>query len=190
MPAATHLTASMLSSAHPGTTFGRTRVHTLPYGRQDQEKRQSIALGALDLIEDDATPSLFGTGVRVAHGTGADLGERGEPGYDPPPETADLVIMNPPFTRPTNHEKAEVPVPSFAGLGRTEDEQQAMAKRLDRSAQAVGRIRRVTVTRGSPQTLLISLMGRPDGVGGPCACASGLVCERRRLGRCAPSIGS
>ena len=42
----------------------------------------------------------------------------------------DLVIMNPPFTRPTNHEKAEVPVPSFAGLGKTEDEQRAMAKRL------------------------------------------------------------
>ncbi|MCE2448038.1 MAG: hypothetical protein J4F35_06535 [Candidatus Latescibacteria bacterium] len=47
-----------------------------------------------------------------------------------PRETADLVIMNPPFTRPTNHEKAEVPVPSFAGLGKTEDEQRAMAKRL------------------------------------------------------------
>ena len=43
---------------------------------------------------------------------------------------ADLVIMNPPFTRPTNHERAEVPVPSFAGLSKTEDEQQAMAKRL------------------------------------------------------------
>ena len=130
MPAATHLTASMLSSAHPGTTFGRTRVHTLPYGRQDQEKRQSIALGALDLIEDDAAPSLFGTGVRVAQGTGADAEGEGSQDMILPRETADLVIMNPPFTRPTNHEKADVPVPSFAGLGRTEDEQQAMAKRL------------------------------------------------------------
>lgn len=130
MPAATHLTASMLSSAHPGTTFGRTRVHTLPYGRQDQKKRQSIALGALDLIEDAAAPSLFGTGVRVAQGTGADVESEGSQDMILPRETADLVIMNPPFTRPTNHEKADVPVPSFAGLGRTEDEQQAMAKRL------------------------------------------------------------
>ena len=71
MPAATHLTASMLSSAHPGTTFGRTSVHTLPYGQQSQEKRHTMALGALDLIEDDAAPSLFGTGATVAHGTGA-----------------------------------------------------------------------------------------------------------------------
>ncbi len=130
MPAATHLTASMLSSAHPGTTFGRTRVHTLPYGQQSQEKRHTMALGALDLIEDDAAPSLFGTGATVAHGTDADVETEGSQDMILPRETADLVIMNPPFTRPTNHEKAEVPVPSFAGLGRSEDEQQAMAKRL------------------------------------------------------------
>ena len=130
MPAASHLTASMLSSAHPGTTFGRTRVHTLPYGRQDQQKRHAIALGALDLIEDDAAPSLFGTGVRVAQGTGADVESEGSQDMILPRETADLVIMNPPFTRPTNHEKADVPVPSFAGLSKTEDEQRAMAKRL------------------------------------------------------------
>ena len=130
MPAATHLTASMLSSAHPGTTFGRTRVHTLPYGQQSQEKRHTMALGALDLIEDDAAPSLFGTGATVAHGTSADVETEGSQDMILPRETADLVIMNPPFTRPTNHEKAEVPVPSFAGLGKTEDEQRAMAKRL------------------------------------------------------------
>ncbi len=130
MPAASHLTASMLSSAHPGTTFGRTRVHTLPYGRQDQQKRHAMALGALDLIEDDAAPSLFGTGVKVVHGTGAEEESEGSQDMILPRETADLVIMNPPFTRPTNHEKTHVPVPSFAGLGRKKDEQQAMARRL------------------------------------------------------------
>ena len=130
MPAATHLTASMLSSTHPGTTFGNTRVHTLPYGQQSQEKRHTMALGALDLIEEDTAPSLFGTGVHVARGTGADVEAEGSQDMILPPETADLVIMNPPFTRPTNHEKTEVPVPSFAGLGTSKDEQQAMAKRL------------------------------------------------------------
>ena len=40
------------------------------------------------------------------------------------------MIMNPPFTRPTNHETAEVPVPSFAGFRTTEDEQRAMSDRL------------------------------------------------------------
>ena len=131
MPAATHLTASMLSSAHPGTTFGHTRIHTLPYGQQSAEKRHTIALGALDLIEDDAAPSLFGTGIRVAHGAGADVEAEGSQDMVLPRETADLVIMNPPFTRPTNHAKADgVPVPSFAGLGKSEDEQRQMGRRL------------------------------------------------------------
>ena len=133
MPAATHLTASMLSSAHPGTTFGHTRIHTLPYGQQSAEKRHTMALGALDLIEDDAAPSLFGTGIRRAQGTGADVEAEGSQDMVLPRETADLVIMNPPFTRPTGREGASVgiPVPSFAGLGTTEDEQRKMSNLLN-----------------------------------------------------------
>ena len=89
-----------------------------------------MALGALDLIEDDTAPSLFGTGIHVVHGAGADVESEGSQDMILPSETADLIIMNPPFTRPTNHEKAEVPVPSFAGLGTSKEEQQAMSKRL------------------------------------------------------------
>ena len=89
-----------------------------------------MALGALDLIEYDDAPSLFGTGVRRAQGTAADVETDWSQDMILPQGAADLVIMNPPFTRPTNHEKADVPVPSFAGLGTTEDEQRAMAKRL------------------------------------------------------------
>ena len=40
--------------------------------------------------------------------------------------------MNPPFTRPTNHEIAGVPVPSFAGFETSDLEQRAMSKRLSR----------------------------------------------------------
>ena len=177
MPAATHLTASMLSSAHPGTTFGHTRVHTLPYGQQSQEKRQTMALGALDLIEEDAAPSLFRTGVQVAQGTGADLETEGSQDMILPRETADLVIMNPPFTRPTNHEKTEVPVPSFAGLGTSEREQQAMAKRLSEIR------RRLTAPAGHGNAGLASnfvdlahVKTKPRGVLAlvlPAACVSG-----------------
>ena len=132
MPAATHLTASMLSSTHPGTTFGNTRVHTLPYGQQSQEKRHAMALGALDLIEEDTAPSLFGTGIHVARGTGADVETEGSQDMILPHRTADLVIMNPPFTRPTGQESSKIgiPVPSFAGLGTSEDEQREMSRRL------------------------------------------------------------
>ena len=45
-------------------------------------------------------------------------------------ESMDLVIMNPPFTRPTNHEATDVPVPSFAGLGNDAEEQTAMSDLL------------------------------------------------------------
>ena len=45
-------------------------------------------------------------------------------------ESMDLVIMNPPFTRPTNHEATTVPVPSFAGLGNDAEEQAAMSRLL------------------------------------------------------------
>ncbi len=42
----------------------------------------------------------------------------------------DLVIMNPPFTRPTNHESTTVPVPSFAGFATSRSEQAVMSRRL------------------------------------------------------------
>ena len=45
-------------------------------------------------------------------------------------KSMDLVIMNPPFTRPTNHEATAAAVPSFAGLGTEADEQAAMSQLL------------------------------------------------------------
>ena len=129
MPAATHLTAAILSSAHPSVTFGRTCVYTMPYGTRSELK--SVAIGSLNLIDRVHTSTLFGTGRRVATGIGEvedkmDL-------FVMEHESADLVIMNPPFTRPTNHETAaaaEVPVPSFAGFSTEKDEQKAMAGAL------------------------------------------------------------
>lgn len=50
MPAATHLTAAILSSAHPSVTFGRTNIYTMPYG--EQLEGRAVAIGSLDLIDD------------------------------------------------------------------------------------------------------------------------------------------
>ena len=47
-----------------------------------------------------------------------------------PHESVDLVIMNPPFTRPTDHESATVPVPPIAGFRAPHEEQCAMAARM------------------------------------------------------------
>ena len=131
MPAAMHLTASMLSSTHPGITFSDIKVHTLPYGQQSEETRHTMALGALDFIEEDIAPSLFSTGIQIMRGTGTDVELKGSHDMVLPHKTADLVIMNPPFTRPTNHKKASVPVPSFAGLNTSTDEQRKMSRRLN-----------------------------------------------------------
>ena len=134
MPAATHLTTSMLSSTHPATPFEQTQVHLLPYGRQkDDAEAVSFALGALDLIRAQHGTGLFeNTGIMVHSGTDTARGVRREAGkmtvtFLLKHRSMDAVIMNPPFTRPTNHEATDVPVPSFAGLGNDEAEQAAMS---------------------------------------------------------------
>ena len=126
MPAATHLTASVLSSTHPSVTFGNTSIATLPYGEQSRSTGRPIAIGALDLIEDEKTLPLFGTGQKRVRGI--DNNDNGH--VQMPHGGFDLVIMNPPFTRPTNHESTDVPVPSFAGFATSDDEMKHMSRRL------------------------------------------------------------
>ncbi|MCY3879418.1 MAG: hypothetical protein OXF74_09600 [Rhodobacteraceae bacterium] len=123
MPAATHLTASTASSAFPGETFRETQIFTLPYGREDVD----VWIGSLDLIADAEVKPIFGGGeVERAGGHNVKIQQSVVAQHD----SCDLVIMNPPFTNPTNHERADVPVPSFAGFGTTADEQAAMSARL------------------------------------------------------------
>lgn len=140
MPAATHLTASMLSSSHPSVTFRNTAIVTLPYGKQPELSGRQVAIGALDLIEDEQALPLFGTG----HGTGQKR-VRGVAGSNQGHVAMlhngfDIVIMNPPFTRPTNHEVTDVPIPSFAGFNTAKDEQKLMSNRLKgmRTSMTVG----------------------------------------------------
>lgn len=132
MPAATHLTASMLSSAHPTITFGNTQIHTMPYGRLGEEAGGAIAIGSLDLIESDRMPSLFSTGPQIVSGTGEDQEATGFRELVVPMATTDMVIMNPPFARPLGHEGVVegVPVSSFAGFNTSADEQRAMSTAL------------------------------------------------------------
>lgn len=137
MPAAAHLCASQLSSVHPTIAFDNTRVYTMPYGiGTDDERFRGTAIGSLDLIAADQTLSLFATGQRQATGAKGDVEIRD---IALPHESVDLVIMNPPFTRPTNHEATDVPVPSFAGFRTNDDEQRAMSDRLARTRTTLDR---------------------------------------------------
>ena len=125
MPAGVHLTVSILSSAHPTVTFANTKVHTLPYGGKD------LSLGALDLMEKEASRDLLRHQTRIGGGGEQKLeGKETQAMFSLEHESCDLVIMNPPFTRPTNHELTDKPVPSFAGFSTSKDEQRAMSARL------------------------------------------------------------
>lgn len=137
LPSATHLTASMLSSTHPGIHYGKSLVEALPYGTDEVLSGRrglppdEVYLGALDLLGKDLVQPMLGAdwldmgGLRMKGVEGLD--ELDLPVTD---ESFDLVIMNPPFTRSTNHESTTVPVPSFAGLDTSRAEQKAMSARL------------------------------------------------------------
>ena len=129
MPAATHLTCSMLSSAHPSLAYGKSQIHTMPYGIDGGRTH----IGALDLLDSEHSYSLFATGESMG---GTESDSRSEHSVTIEDRSCDLVIMNPPFTRPTNHEAghAEIPVPSFAGFSTSHDEQQAMGRKLKNAA--------------------------------------------------------
>ena len=173
MPAATHLTTSMLSSTHPTTPFEQTRVHLLPYGQQEDEVGAvSFALGALDLIRAQHGTGLFeNTGIMVHSGTDTakDIDREAGSWTDTfllEHHSMDVVIMNPPFTRPTNHEATDVPVPSFAGLGNNEEEQYAMARLLrdiideidDPPATAMQDSRPIFLTLQTPKSVLVEYL--------------------------------
>ena len=133
MPAATHLTCSMLSSSHPSLAYGESQIHTMPYGIDGNRTH----IGALDLLNSAHSYSLFATGESMG---GMKSDSRNRHSVTIKDKSCDLVIMNPPFTRSTNHaaKRAGIPIPSFAGFGTSKDEQRAMARRLKSTAPEFG----------------------------------------------------
>lgn len=137
LPAAAHLTASMLSSAHPTVKYTQSSVLTVAYGRQDDGQ---IALGSLELLSPQGMFEVLAITARALEGTGeAEKQTWSELSH----ASFDVVIMNPPFTRPTGHEGKKIGVhnPMFAAFGSTADEQRLMAKateKLTRGTSAHG----------------------------------------------------
>jgi len=137
LPAAAHLTASMLAGAHPTAKYLQSSVLTMPYGRV----RGKVALGSIDLLESQGTLPLLGLSARSAGATGE--GEE-DVWIFVPHKTFDVVLMNPPFTRATgHHEIGDVGVrnPMFAAFSATDAEQKKMSeltKRLTKSSSAHG----------------------------------------------------
>jgi len=131
MPAAAHLTCSMLSSAHPKVNYDYSQIHTMPYGTGSFGKGK---IGSLDLLGAEEIKDLFDAGVRRIASADeiTDDASYIENQVVLEDNSCDLVIMNPPFKRPTNHEGAntDIPIPSFAGFNTSKKEQRAMSEKL------------------------------------------------------------
>lgn len=124
LPAAAHLTASMLSGAHPTVKYEQSSILTVAYGKQ---AGNTVALGSLDLLEPQGKFEILSITARAAEGMGE---AEKETWRSLPHASFDVVIMNPPFTRATGHEgnKIGVPNPMFAAFSSTDEEQRLMGE--------------------------------------------------------------
>lgn len=128
LPAAAHLTAAMLSGAHPTTKYDQSSVFTVAYGKQSNGP---VALGSLDLLDRQGKLGVLAITAKAATGKG----EKEKDTWRTLPHSSfDLAIMNPPFTRDVGHEgkKIGVPNPMFAAFRASEADQRLMAKATDR----------------------------------------------------------
>ena len=130
MPSAIHITSSTLSGREPKIGFGKTRLYTLPYGRMEDD---SVSIGSLEYLNRNSQLTLINYS-NPALRTGS-MGEETAAAVmvDIEDESFDIVIMNPPFTRATNHEGAHADItnPAFAAFNATREDQTAMGKRLN-----------------------------------------------------------
>ena len=136
MAAAVHLTAARLSGERPDIDYTGTSTWVMPYGKvPDSQGVEGYRIGALDLLHSNKRFALWGDGTMAA----AAQGEDSLAVADVPAASLDIAIMNPPFTRPTNHEAghADVPNPAFAGLGTDSRAQQAMSNALKTSRERI-----------------------------------------------------
>src|SRR5205807_10209588 len=67
LPAAAHLTASMLSGAHPTVKYKASSILTVAYGKQPNG---SIALGSLDLLIEQGELDIIAVAAKSIEGMG------------------------------------------------------------------------------------------------------------------------
>ena len=156
MPAAVHLTASLLSSVSPTVPYDSTRCILFPFGGQrrtdqngqlvsdengnpakvtDSKGRPVVDIGSITLLNLNGpkVQTVLPLDERAALGA---HGERGGLDVIMTPFSQSLVAMNPPFTRSTKHapfgatDHVEPTNPAFAAFGTT-DEEQTQMKRLE-----------------------------------------------------------
>ena len=129
MPNASHLTAALLTSTYPDKKIGQTRIHTLPYGRQVDG---TYALGALDFLNDPEltlTFYLMESGSQQVGGEGDTVVNKQRAFRH---REFDIVVDNPPFSKPNADSGSSIPKPVFEGSERSQEDTAAMRRALRR----------------------------------------------------------
>ena len=109
-PHATNLTFTAMAATHPTTTLGQTRVITAPYG---ESKRSGFLTGSLELL--DTQQLEMRTLGAMAEQIIGDDEEIATVEYkrEFPHGEMDIVIMNPPFSRPGSNNGTEQAYSTF-----------------------------------------------------------------------------
>ena len=121
MPNATHLTAAALASTHADIKIGDTQIFTAPYGLIEDG---SYAIGSLELLNDISLLDTKAKQIGGEENRVVKLQRALQHG------DFDIVIQNPPFTRPGSDSNTGVPKSTFQGSDRPEEEQKAMQSAL------------------------------------------------------------
>ena len=129
MPSAIHITGSTLAGIQPDVMYGRSRLYTMPYGRQEDG---TVKIGSLELLQSSQVMTLFNTSDPALRTGSAGEETAAQVNAEIPDASFDLVIMNPPFTRATNHggTHANVVNPAVAAYNASEADQTAMGDRI------------------------------------------------------------
>ena len=99
MPSAIHITGSTLAGIQPDVMYGRSRLYTMPYGRQDDG---TVKIGSLELLQSSQVMTLFNTSDPALRTGSAGEETAAQVNAEIPDATFDLVIMNPPI-HPQHH---------------------------------------------------------------------------------------
>ena len=133
MPSAVHITGSTLSGVEPSVLFNSSHLYTMPYGRMVDN---SVMIGSLELLQSSNVLTLFNTSDPAMRTGSAGEETASQIRVDVQDEGYDLIIMNPPFTRPGSDwegsERDEDYIKHFRGLSTGLVTQQDMARSLKR----------------------------------------------------------
>ena len=171
MPAAVHLTSSLLSSVAPRERYTGTRNVLYPYGgtgefekkkKKQKEPTPVVDVGSLELLDISATKRQAVLPLNQQMAMGATQ-ERRAIEVEMTPLSQSLVIMNPPFTTSTNHaaDHAKPGNPAFAAFNTTQAEQKAMSDKVKRLS--LGTISDGNAGLGTQFTAIANNMVQPGG---------------------------